>query len=422
MPLPLLVPAAVAASSEFSLLTLITSTTIALTGGVALGSQLSTSSSNEKTYDEQSFSSLITELKTFPLQTKVILTDIFRDFREDSKQVVESTEKLSTLSVQLTEAIQITQNNTKCLQEKIQEPFVRVGNALNATHIKTDEVTSQLKKAQESLEQANKQIDVLSATLKEQQETVTRLNAQVVPLTKALTVQTKEKEQAQKKIEQMKKQQEGMRNGLTTQVELNKRLSERLSSLELELERVDTLYQKSLIQKQTIEALLSDYKKQQDSLLQRINELEKESEHFASHNKEDCLKSQGADELQINALTMEREQLQESLKHQNLINKKLEETLQLLEQQAISLEASLIQLKKDYDISQNNYQNVCLLVTSLNSEAQEQEALIVEQEEMIAKLTSGRSYTAMSSLGFFSKETALAGGTAASKEHSFNPH
>ena len=54
MPLPLLIPAVVAASSQVSLLTLITSTTLTLTGGIALGSQFSGSSFSEKASDDQS--------------------------------------------------------------------------------------------------------------------------------------------------------------------------------------------------------------------------------------------------------------------------------------------------------------------------------------------------------------------------------
>lgn len=424
MPLPLLIPAAVAASSQFSLATLIASITAALTGGLALGSQLSSSKSSEQAYDDPSFSSLIAELKDFPRQTKAIFADMFRDFREDSKLVVESTEKLSLLGAQLTDAAQTTRKNTKRLHIQVQEPLKRVETTLSTTQKKTDEVTRQLKKTQEELAQANSQISVLTVTLKEQQETVTRLNAEVVPLTKALAVQTKEKEKAHKKIETLKatfnQQQEGMKSELAAQVELNKRLNERLGSLESELERTDALYQKSLIQKQTIEALLLDYKTQQTTLLQRIKELEKECQSLTTGQELGSAESRATYEQQIKTLTGERQQLQESLKKQGFINKKLEETVQLLEQQATSLEASLTQLKGDYEVSKRNYQEVCLLTTSLNKEAQEQEALIAAQEQMIAKLSAAHSSLAKTPQGFFSKKAPVTTG-AASQESSLAP-
>lgn len=369
MPLPLLIPAAVAASSEISLLTLATSTTLALTGGWALGAQLSTPTSEDDGAEEHSSRSFVAELKAFPQQAKAIFLDAFSDFKQDAKLIVQSTEKLNTLGLLLTDAVDATQKNTHRIQQQVQEPLVRVGQSLNATQKKTDEAVNQLKKTQETLVEANKKIGVLTGTLKEQESRLTRLNAEVVPLTKALALQKKEKEQAQKKLERLSatfhQQHEEMNKALSAQVELNKCLSERLYSLEHELVQVDAHYQKSLIQKQTIEALLADYKTQQTVLVQRINELEGECQRVTQANEVGSSELRSTQEEQLKALVLERQQLHGSLKQQGEINKKLEETIRHLEEQATSLEASLVQLKGDYEESSNKYQEVCSLTASL---------------------------------------------------------
>ena len=411
MPLPLLISAAVAASSEISLLTLVTSTTLALTGGWALGAQLSTPTSEDDGAEAHSPRSFVAELKAFPQQTKSIFLDVFSDFNQSTKLIAQSADKLATLGVQLTDAVGATQKNTHRVQQQVQEPLVRVGQSLSATQKKTDEVVNQLKKAQEALVQANKKISELTVTLKEQEGTLARLNAEVVPLTKALAVQAKEKEQAQKKLERLTaavhQQQEEVNKALSAQVELNKRLSERLYSLGKELVRVGVHYQKSLIQKQTIEALLADYKTQQTVLVQRINELEGECQRVTQANEVGSSELRRTQEEQLKALVLERQQLHGSLKQQGEINKKLEETIRLLEEQATSLEASLVQLKGDYEESNNKYQDVCSLTASLNAEAQEQEALIAAQEAMIATLTDGRASVTTGSLSFFSRATPV---------------
>lgn len=422
MPLPLLIPA-VAASSQFGLTALIASSTAALTGGFAFGYQLNASKSNKQAHDERPLSSFIAELKDFPRQTKAIFAHAFRDFREDSAHLVESTKQLGRLSAQITDATHITQKNTKRLQEQVHEPLVGVGGALRSTQDKTDEVTGQLQKAQEALAQANQHIGILTTTLKQQQDTVTQLNAQIVPLTHALTVQTQEKERALNTIDQLKatvhQQIAGTKSELAAQDELNTRLSERLDALERELGGIDAQYQKSVTQKQVIEALLSDYKEQQVTLLQRIKELEKERQCIISGQELSSGESRDAYEQQLNALTVERIQLHQSLKQQVLINKKLEETVQLLEQQAASLESSLTQLKGDYETSKNKYQEACVLIASLNKEAQEQEALICAQEALIATLTAGFSSHANAPQGFFYKTAPTP--EAVSQELSLTP-
>lgn len=119
-------------------------------------------------------------MNAFNQQTKAIVADLFSHFSEDSKELVESTTQLSHLGAQLTDAAKTTQKNTQHIHLQVQEPLERVGKALKTTQKKTDEVTSQLKKTQAALIQANQQISVLRITLNEQQETLTRLNAEVV--------------------------------------------------------------------------------------------------------------------------------------------------------------------------------------------------------------------------------------------------
>lgn len=146
MPLPLLIPAAVAVSSQVSLLTLFSSITAALTSGFALGTQLSQSS--DKASDDNSFSSIMEQFKMLPEQTTYFLKKSLGDFGEDSAQLAESTKQLSLLGAQLTDAAQTTKMNTQRLFNEVQEPLIRVGTTLTTSQKKTDEVTVRLKKTQ----------------------------------------------------------------------------------------------------------------------------------------------------------------------------------------------------------------------------------------------------------------------------------
>jgi chromosome segregation ATPase len=245
MPLPLLVPAAVAASTEVSLLTLITSTTLALTGGFALGTEFSASPPIEHTESEISFGSFIAQLKAFPQQTKELMADVFSDFNKESKHIKDATDKLTTLSGRLEGVVQTTQKSVVQLQQHVHEPLIKVGQTLTITQRKTERVTTQLLAAQTELADATKKIETLAATLKKQQDSIVRLNAEISPLTSALALQTKEKEKAQKKLAALtltyNQQQEGVKKTLQTQLTLNKGLTERLHQLELEVGRLEVI-------------------------------------------------------------------------------------------------------------------------------------------------------------------------------------
>lgn len=408
MPLPLLIPVAVAASSSsFSLFSLITSTTLALTGGLAVGTQFSnSSSSNDNTSNNMSLSGLMNDMYK---ETEDALMYMFRDFKDDKKVLVESTAKLSTLSTQLNEATEATKKTTQNLQEKLEKPLERVDNELGLTKKKTEEVLSQLTKYKRALTQANKKMGELTVTLKRQQETVTRLNAEVVPLTNALSIQTKEKENALKNIGTLKatfhQQQEDMKKKIEGQTALNKRLGRQNRSLEQKLVLVGADYQKTMEHKLALETLITDYNNQQTASSQRIKELEEAYKTVTS--EKGSTETKNAYEQNIKDLMLEKQQLQESCEHQILINTSLNQTILLLKQKIVSLESSMSQLKKGYDGSVEELEKVNLLTESLRANSKEHEAIIAAQEEMIETLMTGRPSKTAGSLGFFAKKASV---------------
>ncbi len=206
-----------------------------------------------------------------------------------------------------------------------------------------------------------------------------------------------------KPVEQLKNSQESIKKQLVAQVALNKRLSKQKSSLEQKLVMVENEYQKATNQKLAIETVLAEQKSEKSALLQRIKELDEVCKILNSGKEKSSGETKKAYEQHIENLMSEKQQIQKSLHIKELLNKKLEETIQSLEQDVIALQNALIQSINDYDALKKNYVTVCNLTKSLKAENQEQVATIALKEETIAAMSAENPTKAAGALGFFAK-------------------
>lgn len=415
MPIPLLLPAAVAASTQFSLMTLLTSTAAALTGGFVLGSSMSTSELPLSTPEESSLRSFWNELKAFPEQSTLIFKDAFRDFGVVSERVAHETKQLTRLTIQLQDALESSKERAAQVHKNIQEPLAKVDASLKKTHTKTETVSSLLSTSQNELNLANDKIKQLALALEAQKTTMSTLSTTVTPLTKALAQQKKDNENLKAQLTHLNKthktQVDGLKQNVQQQLEMNKKLETRLLELEQEVERLEKHNQSIMSQKSPLEDLLMQFKGQQSSLLKRIADLEndysavqKQNEQLIAHVSTE---KEGTALLgQLTTLKLDRQRLQDALDLQTKACTQLEASIKKLEGQVLVQEETIVRLQSEQTQNKKQYNEVCALVRQLKQEAEEQEALIEQQAALISSFTQKPPIVHAPNIRFFPQKDA----------------
>lgn len=392
MPLPLLIPAAIAASSPISLTTLILSITASVTGGALLGATAMSSSdtaASETRSAGDSWTSFVEEIRSFPQKTVDMIADTFRDYKEVSTQMASHTRHITKVSAALGERARDTSRHIKSLTDEVHGPLAAVGDTLKTTNSHAKRIHGALTATEEQLKRANEELIRLKKVLTEQQNQIAQLNTLLIPLNDRLTSERKEKERLNQRIAQLTKahktDMESLKNLLEQQESLTKELTRRLETLEQE--------KKELIeQKETLTQLLSSYTTQIDNLVKQCAAFEMEIESLQKQYLE--LKEKGdkgaevvATSLQMKALEEERNRLQEELKRYADRFIAVNKILDGFKEQSAHQEAVIAELKKEHAELGVQYEQVSALVQQLNEEAKEQEALIEEQALMVQRLS-----------------------------------